>query len=74
MTAPKYARVGRRRISLEDDAWKFLRTGEPRAMRWLSWRDSAGNHVGNAQEVWARHREQFTAELPGDAYAFDFFK
>jgi hypothetical protein len=72
---PLFRRV-ERKLDLDDSAWRWLRTGEPRSIKWLGMRDSKGRQIGTVEEVWAQYSNDIIAALAEEErrpYAFDFF-
>jgi hypothetical protein len=72
---PLFRRISRK-LDLDDSAWRWLRTGEPKSTKWLGMYDSKGRQIGTVEEVWAIYGDEIIAALAQEEqrpYALDYF-
>jgi hypothetical protein len=62
------------RVDLEPYAERWLATGEPAAMEWITWQTTRGVRLGTAEQVWRTHGEALLERNPdGCAHALRMF-
>jgi hypothetical protein len=57
------------RLDIEEHAREWLRSGRPPAMEFVGWKDSRGNRIATAEEVWARWGPELLAQVGPDGCA-----